>query len=136
MIIKKIKRVLKDKKGEAMIDTAVFLIVIMLLLAITLKVYPVFTLKQNLDYFADELIRTAEVYGEVGEATREKEEELKNITNVTPNVDWSTLGLVDLGEKIEVVISYEYDLGSFDIFGKMPVTIYSKSIGEGERYHK
>lgn len=135
-MIKKIKSILKDKKAEAMIDTAVFLIVIMLTVAVVLKIYPVFTLKQNLDYFADELIRTAEIYGEIGSVTNDKEKELKHITNVNPEVDWSTSGKVNLGDKIEVTLTYEYELGNFDIFGKMPVTIKSKSVGQSERYHR
>lgn len=57
---------LKNNKGEGFIDVCVLVLAVALVLALVIRVAPVFVAKQNLDVFADELARTAEIAGCVG----------------------------------------------------------------------
>ena len=66
------KRLLKDKRGEGFVDVCVLVLAIAMVLALVVRIAPVFVAKQNLDVFADELVRTAEINGQVGSATNAK----------------------------------------------------------------
>ena len=59
------KRLLKDKRGEGFVDVCVLVLAIAMVLALVVRIAPVFVAKQNLDVFADELVRTAEINGPV-----------------------------------------------------------------------
>lgn len=59
------KRLLKDKRGEGFVDVCVLVLAIAMVLALVVRIAPVFVAKQNLDVFADELVRTAEINGQV-----------------------------------------------------------------------
>ena len=49
------KRLLKDKRGEGFVDVCVLVLAIAMVLALVVRIAPVFVAKQNLDVFADEL---------------------------------------------------------------------------------
>ena len=61
------KRLLKDKRGEGFVDVCVLVLAIAMVLALVVRIAPVFVAKQNLDVFADEVVRTAEINGLFGE---------------------------------------------------------------------
>lgn len=58
-----IKETLKSEQGEGYIDVAVLVLCVMLVLALSVKILPVFICKQQLDTFATELCREAEFCG-------------------------------------------------------------------------
>ena len=58
-----LKRVLEDKGGEGYIDVAVMVLSVFLVLALSMKLLPVFIAKQQLDTYATELCREAEISG-------------------------------------------------------------------------
>ena len=66
------KRLLKDKRGEGFVDVCVLVLAIAMVLALVVRIAPVFVAKQNLDVFADELVRTAEINGQVGSLPAQK----------------------------------------------------------------
>ena len=47
------KRLLKDKRGEGFVDVCVLVLAIAMVLALVVRIAPVFVAKQNLDVFAD-----------------------------------------------------------------------------------
>ena len=59
------RRLLKEKRGEGFVDVCVLVLSVALVLALVVRIAPVFVAKQNLDVFADELVRTAEINGQV-----------------------------------------------------------------------
>ena len=67
--MKKWKKIIKEKRAEGYIDTAVLVLCAMLVIAIAVRVYPVYITKLQLDNFADELIREMEIAGSVGAET-------------------------------------------------------------------
>ena len=60
----------KKRSGEGYIDTCVLILCAMLVIALAVKVLPVYVAKQQLDTFAAELVREAEITGRVGSETR------------------------------------------------------------------
>ena len=56
-------KILKSKRGEGYIDVAIGLLCLMLVVALAVSFLPVFTAKQQLDIFATEIVRQAEIVG-------------------------------------------------------------------------
>lgn len=128
-------RILKSKKGEGYIDTVIVVIVAMMVIAMAVKIYPVFITKNDLNTFANELSRVAEIEGRIGSETRAKEIELKVNLGIDPTVSWSTSGNIQLNEAFSVVLTLPVDIGFFE-FGSFPITLTAKATGRSEVYHK
>ena len=128
-------KILKCNRGEGYIDTAVIVVVAMLVIALAVKVYPVFIIKNELNTFANELARVAEIEGQIGAATQNKANELKINLGINPTIIWSKSGRVQLNDEFSVTLSYEVDIGFFE-FGSFPITLRSKATGRSEVYFK
>ena len=55
-----LKKILRSKRGEGYLDVCILVLCAMLVIALAVRVFPVFVAKQQLDTFATELIREAE----------------------------------------------------------------------------
>jgi len=130
-----LKRILKCNKGEGYIDTVVIVLVVMLIIAMAMKVYPVFLTKNELNTFASELARVAEIEGRIGSATTAKANELKTTMGIDPTVTWSRTGRIQLNEEFTVTVTQVVDIGFFE-FGSFPITLTSKATGRSEVYYK
>ena len=128
-------KILKSQKGEGYIDTVVVVLVSMMLIALAVKVYPVFIVKNDLNTFANELARVAEIEGRIGSETRAKENELKARLGIEPSIIWSRTGNIQLNETFSVVLTLSVDIGFFE-FGSFPITLTSHATGRSEVYHK
>lgn len=128
------KRLLSNK-GEGYIDTVVIVLVSMIVIAMSVKVFPVFIIKSDLNMFADEIVRVAEVEGEIGEKTTTAEDVLKTRMGIDPTVTWSTNGEIQLNDEFSVILSCDVDIGFFE-FGSFPITLKAKATGRSEVYHK
>ncbi len=129
------RAILKSKKGEGYIDVVVVVLVVMMVIALGVKVYPVFLMKSDLNTFANELARVAEIEGRVGAETDSKKNELRSSLGIDPEIEWSTTGNIDLNEEFSVVLTLQVDIGFFE-FGSFPITLTSKANGRSEVYHK
>lgn len=129
-------KILKSNRGEGYIDVAVLVLCVMLVIALAVKVFPVYILKQQIDTFATELVREAEIAGRVGSETTNRESLLKDKMGISPNVRWSKSGRIQLNEEITVTISYETNIGLFAGFGSFPVTLRADAAGKSEVYWK
>ena len=131
-----LKRVLEDKGGEGYIDVAGMVLSVFLVLALSMKLLPVFIAKQQLDTYATELCREAEISGRVGTETNRRAAVLTERTGLTPNIEWSDSGRIQLNEEVTVRLTYRYDLGLFGSFGSFPVTLRAEASGKSEVYWK
>lgn len=82
--MKKDRKHLLNKKGEGYIDTVVLVLCAMLVIALAVRVYPVYIVKLQLDNFADELVREAEIAGRVGSETSDRERVLNEKNGAIP----------------------------------------------------
>lgn len=99
-------------------------------------VLPVFIQKQQLDYYASELVREAEVTGRVGEETSRRAAVLTEKTGLTPNITWSTQGQIQLNSDVTVTLTMETNIGLFGDLGSFPVTLRAQAAGKSEVYWK
>ena len=129
-------KILKSKKGEGYIDVAVLVLCVMLVIALAVKVFPVYIAKQQIDAFATELVREAEIAGRVGAETTNREMLLRDKIGIIPTVRWSKSGRIQLNEEITVTITYETNIGLFAGFGSFPITLRADAAGKSEVYWK
>lgn len=108
----------------------------MLVIALAVQVLPAFIAKQQLDTFATELVREAEIAGRVGSETDRREQALREQTGLDPEIEWSDTGHIQLNEEVSVTLTYEIDLGLFAGFGSFPITLWADATGKSEVYWK
>lgn len=130
------KKILKSNRGSGYIDVIVLILSAMLIIALAVKVLPVYIAKQQLDVFATELVREAEIAGRVGSEASMREQILKEKTGIIPTVSWSTSGKINLNEEVTVTVTYKTNIGLFGKLGSFPVTLKGKASGKGEVYWK
>jgi hypothetical protein len=125
-----------NQLGEGYIDVVVLVLCAMLVIALTIKVLPVFIEKSQLDSFAAELCREAEIAGRVGNETTLRAEVLKENTGLEPEITWSKTGKIQLNEDFTVTVLLKTDIGLFGSFGSFPITLKAKATGKSEVYWK
>ena len=129
-----LKRIFRNR-GSGYIDVVVIILSVMMVIALAVSVFPVYVAKSQLDTFAQELCREAEICGRIGSETDSREIVLEERLGISPTVTWSKTGNIQLNEEFAVDLTMEYDIG-FGGFGSFPVTIRSKATGKSEVYHK
>lgn len=128
--------ILRSKRGEGYIDVAVLVLCAMLVIALAVRVFPVYIAKQQIDTFAAELIREAEIAGRVGTETSVQEQLLRERTGLDPTVTWSQTGNIQLNHEVTVTVTYETDIGLFAGFHSFPITLRAYASGKSEVYWK
>ena len=134
--MKKWKKILREQRAEGYIDVAVLVLCAMLVIALAVRVFPIYITKLQLDNFADELIREAEISGCVGTQTRERERILQEKTGITPTVIWSKTGNIQLNEEVTVTLILQRNIGLFGDFGSFPIQLKARASGKSEVYHR
>ncbi|ERI89952.1 hypothetical protein HMPREF1982_04218 [Clostridiales bacterium oral taxon 876 str. F0540] len=127
---------LKNKRGEGYIDVAVLVLCAMLVIALAVKVFPVYITKNQLDTFATELCREVEISGRVGNETTQRAQVLKEKIGLDPVVIWSKTGKIQLDQEFTVTVSIQKDIGLFGGFGSFPITLRAQATGKSEVYWK
>lgn len=133
------KKILRNKHGEGYIDTAVSVIVIMMLIALALDVFSFLTLKQDMDYFAREMVKSAAVHGTYSSSeVYDRYYDLGDEVGFYPSFSWKTNynnGRVQYGEPIEITLTYKTSLSGFGIL-KIPITLTASYSGLSQKYWK
>ena len=128
-------RRIRNNRGSGYLDVVVIILSAMMFLALAVSVFPVYIAKAELDSFAQELCREAEICGTIGSQTTGRELVLRERTGLTPNVTWSKTGDIQLNEEFTVTVSQEYQIGIGGI-ASLPITLTAKATGKSEVYHK
>ena len=123
-------------KGEGYIDVSVLVLCTMLVIALAVRIFPVYIAKSQLDTFASELCREAETAGRVGSETTRRAQVLKEKTGLDPMVAWSQTGNIQMDEEFTVTVTLQKDIGLFGGFGSFPITLKAQALGKGEMYWK
>lgn len=131
------KKLLKSRRGEGYIDVAVGILCLLLVVAFAVQLFPVFTTKQQLDIFATEIVREAEIKGSTNVDSRIAD--MREQTGLDPDIRWDcdyySGKKVQLNGDIEVALTDTVDIGFF-IFGSFPIEIQAKATGKSEVYYK
>lgn len=132
---RRLARLGKDRRGEGYVDMIVLVLCAVLVLALAVRVLPVYIAKQRLDTFATELVRE-EITGNVGSETERRAAVLREKTGIDPEITWSTEGKIQLNEEVTVTLTLPKEIGLFGRFGSFPVTLQSQATGKSEVYWK
>lgn len=131
------KRILKSKRGEGYLDVAIGVLCLLLVVSFAVNLFPVFTAKQQLDTFATEIVREAEIKGSTSVDSRIAD--MRKQTGLDPTIRWNcdyySGNKVQLNGDMEVVLTDTVDIGFF-IFGPFPIEIQAKATGKSEVYYK
>ena len=125
-----------ERRGEGYVDVIVLVLCAMFVLALVMRVLPVFIQKQQLDTFATELVREAEVSGRVGSETSRRAAILSEQTGLQPDIEWSKSGRIQLNDEITVTLTLETNIGLFGDFVSFPITLQARAVGKSEVYWK
>ena len=131
------RNVLREIRGEGYIAIAVGILCLMLVIALAVSLFPVFMVKQQLNRFADEIVRQAEIVGST--SVNRRIEELREETGLDPEISWDCDyfegSKVQLNGDIAVTLTCRINLGFF-LFGSFPVEIRARASGKSEVYYK
>jgi hypothetical protein len=135
-----LKNIIKSKRGEGYIDTVVIVISAILVIALAVKIFPVFIVKNQLNTFANELCREAQITGRIGTEVIKKAEDLREQTGLNPVISWeaayiSGTNKIQLNNEMTVTVTETVDIGFFS-FGSFPIELTSKAKGRSEVYWK
>ncbi len=109
-------------------------VAIVFIIVLLLRTSGVVVLKIKLNNFTNEILRVAELEGEVGDETLDIISKLESNLNIEPTITWNTTEKVQLNQPIEVICMLDDELrvGSMVV----PVTLSSKAVGRSEVYWK
>ena len=133
---KRVKKIAESQNGEGYVDVMILVLSAVMVLALSMRVFPVFVQKQQLDTFATELVREAEVSGRVGAETSRRAAVLSEKTGIHPNISWSANGRIQLNEEVTVTLTLDTNIGLFGEFASFPITLRAKASGKSEVYWK
>ena len=149
ILIKKIRRILRDERAEAnYLSTMVFIFVTVLLLAFIIDLFSIISTKQELDLCADQMVKQIQLAGginaETGQLFNFLCSEIEGASNISYSIDASyntptPAGMnraIQLGSPFYITIQGEANLGSFWNFNLVHITIVSRAAGVSEHYWK
>ena len=132
-----LKRILKSRRGEGYIDVAIGILCLMLVVALAVSFFPVFTTKQQLDLFAAEIVREAEIAGGTNVSSRIST--MRQQTGLDPQIEWDcdyfSGSRVQLFGVFSVSLTDTVDIGLF-FFGSFPIQIRAQASGKSEVFYK
>lgn len=134
---RRIGDVCRNRRGEGYIDVAIGIFCLMLVVALAMTLFPVIMKKQQLDSFADEIVRQAEIVGSTDVSGRIAQ--LKQETGLDPQIQWDcdyySGNKVQLNGDIQVTLTQKVDIGFF-VFGSFPIELKARAGGKSEVYYK
>ena len=135
-------KVLKNKRGENYIDTVVGVVAAMMVIVVALNIFSFLTLKQDLDYYAKEMVEVCCSYGKTCDEVQDRDEELSAELGLDPDLSFNgteyfnaTKRTVQYGEVIVVELTYRTYVRGLGVF-RIPVTLTAKHSGLSRRYWK
>ena len=135
-------KILKNKRGENYIDTVVGVIAAMMVIVVALNIFSFLTLKQDLDYYAKEMVEVCCSYGKTCDEVQDRDEELSAELGLDPDLSFdgteyfnATKRTVQYGEVIVVELTYRTYVRGLGVF-RIPVTLTAKHSGLSRKYWK
>ena len=130
-----------NKRGDGYIDVVISILVAMMMIVLILNIFSYMTLKQDMDYFAKEMINCASANGTTSGKVSARYYELMTETGIAPSVTWSTTYFnasqqtVQLGDTIQLTLTLQSSVRGFGRIN-IPVTLTAKHSGISQKYWK
>jgi hypothetical protein len=136
------KKIIRNRRGENYIDTVVGVVAAMMVIVVALNIFSFLTLKQDLDYYAKEMVEVCCSYGKTCDEVQDRDEELAAELGLDPDLSFNgteyfntSKRTVQYGEVIVVELKYRTYVRGLGVF-KIPVTLTAKHSGLSRRYWK
>ena len=136
------RKLLRNKRGENYIDTVVGVVAAMMVIVVALNIFSFLTLKQDLDYYAKEMVEVCCSYGKTCDEVQDRDEELSAELGLDPDLSFdgteyfnATKRTVQYGEVIVVELTYRTYVRGLGVF-RIPVALTAKHSGLSRRYWK
>lgn len=136
------KKLIRNRRGENYIDTVVGVVAAMMVIVVALNVFSFLTLKQDLDYYAKEMVEVCCSYGKTCDEVQDRDEELSAELGLDPDLSFNgteyfntSKRTVQYGEVIVVELTYRTYVRGLGVF-RIPVTLTAKHSGLSRRYWK
>ncbi|MFA6730585.1 MAG: DUF4320 family protein [Candidatus Izemoplasmatales bacterium] len=139
--MKKLVSLIKNKRGDGYIDVVISVLVSMMMIVLILNVFSFMTVKQDMDYFAKEMINCAAANGTTTGRVNTRYYELVAETGIAPAVVWNTSYFnasqqtVQLGDTITVTLVLQSRVRGLGVIS-IPVTLTAKHSGISQKYYK
>jgi len=133
---------IKNTRGEGYIEVVVIVLASMMVILLAVGTFSLIVRKVNLNHFANELMRTAEVSGRVGTEVNGRYSELQDETGLSPVMSWQASYFDEANKSVQlegdIVLYLELHTSFNGLGGFVPVqvTLKSKATGQSERYWK
>lgn len=137
----KLVSLIKNKHGDGYIDVVISVLVSMMMIVLILNVFSFMTVKQDMDYFAKEMINCAAANGTTAGRVNTRYYELVAETGIAPAVVWNTTYFnasqrtVQLGDTITVTLTLQSKVRGLGVIS-IPVTLTAKHSGISQKYWK
>ena len=135
-------KLLNNKEGEGYIDTVVTVLASMMVIVLALNVFSFLTIKQDIDYFAKEMLYAATTSGSTLDEITLRYTNLCEEVGFNPDYTFNrtdyynvSTGKVQLGDTVVVTITYETYIRGLGVF-KIPITIKACHSGLSQKYWK
>lgn len=137
------KNLIRNKKAEGYIDTVICTLAIMMLLVFALNIFSFLNMKQDMDFFAKEMVSVATETGKIsGEQLDKRYSELCTETGISPTYSFNgskvvstNTSLVQLGDTMLITLTYDTEIKGFGIF-KTPISLTVTQSGLSHKYWK
>lgn len=129
------RKLLRSKRAEGYFNVVIIVLVVVMVIALIMAVAPVVSTKIQLENYADEIVREAEIAGRIGSETASRAQILTEKTGISPRIEWSRTGKIQLNQEFTVTCTYTMDIG-FGEFGSFSVTLTARASGKSEVYWK
>ena len=136
------RKLIRNRRGENYIDTVVGVVAAMMVIVVALNIFSFLTLKQDLDYYAKEMVEVCCSYGKTCDEVQNRDEELSAELGLDPDLSFNgteyfnvTKRTVQYGEVIVVELTYRTYVRGLGVF-RIPVTLTAKHSGLSRRYWK
>ena len=136
-------KILTSKKGEGTyVSTVIFVLVAVLFIAFTIRLFSIISAKQQMDACADQMVRQIQLAGEVDDRTDALFASycgrIAAVHDLQYEIDtvYNTGRKIQLGTPFTVTVTAEAYMGDFGGFGLFPLTLVSQCGGVSEEYWK
>lgn len=137
-----LQKTLRDEKGEASyISTFVYILVAAILIAFIINVFRIISVKQQMDYAADQIVKQIQLNGGTSSETDSLfqflSSEIGGVENLSFTVDCSgSQNRIQIGTPFYVTMTGRCSLGGFWNFRLVNINVKATGAGVSEHYWK
>lgn len=139
---KKVKRLLLSERGDSSyISSFIYILVVVIMIAFIINVFHIISVKQEMDYIADQLVKQIQLNGGTSDDTNSLFQYLAAEMNEVDGLDYQVSSSgnterIQIGTPFYVSVTGRCYLGGIWKFNLVPINIRAQGAGVSEHYWK